>query len=194
MSYSRDGILREQHSCHHSDRAHSGEASEFLGEFDFWTLIGSGIPANSTMTPPPEVTTGMVATFKDGGWVQKQDHRGETVYLTDDQSSVLVSKIGDYPDGFTPLKPATVYDKWDGTKWETDRDAKKQGDIAEANRQKQALLYEADSFCRPWQTQLLLGIITDDDKASLTAWMKYYQSVQSVDTTKAPNISWPYKP
>lgn len=23
MSYSRDGILREQHSCHHSDRAHN---------------------------------------------------------------------------------------------------------------------------------------------------------------------------
>ncbi len=153
-TFGEDGNATETGFAH--CYSYSGETSEFLGEFNFWTLIGSGIPANTTMTPPPEVTTGMVATFKDGDWVQEEDHRGETVYSTDDQSSVLVSKIGDYPDGFTPIKPATVYDKWDGTKWETDGDAKKERDIAEANRQKQ--IVSADhgklSFC--WASLLMM--------------------------------------
>lgn len=174
--------------------SYSGETLEFISEFDFWTLIGSGIPANSTMIPPPNVTSGRVATFRDGNWILEEDHRGETVYSTSDHSVILVTNIGAYPAGTTPLKPTTVYDLWDGTKWVTDDEAKKQGDIAEANRQKQSLIYEADSICRPWQTQLLLGIITDADKASLTAWMKYYQQVQQADTNKAPEIDWPQKP
>jgi len=45
-----------------------------------------------------------------------------------------------------------------------------------------------------WQTQLLLGIITDGDKASLTKWMQYIQAVQAVDVSTAPDISWPVKP
>nr|WP_080728216.1 tail fiber assembly protein [Morganella morganii] len=45
-----------------------------------------------------------------------------------------------------------------------------------------------------WQTQLILGIITDEDKASLTEWMLYVQKVQAVDTSAAPDIIWPEKP
>lgn len=190
--FGQDGNATETGYSHcYSYDAHT---SEYLGEFDFWTLIGSGIPANSTMTAPPGTTAGKVAIFKDGDWTIEEDHRGETIYSVSDQSASTVTNIGGYPNEYTPLKPSTVYDKWDGSKWVTDKDEKKEGDIAEANRQKQTLLYEADSFCRPWQTQLLLGIISDTDKASLTTWMKYYQQVQAVDTSKAPKISWPEKP
>jgi len=44
-----------------------------------------------------------------------------------------------------------------------------------------------------WQTQLALGIITDADKTTLTAWMKYAQEVQAIDTT-ATSITWPEEP
>ena len=53
---------------------------------------------------------------------------------------------------------------------------------------------EANSITQAWQTQLLLGIITDADKAMLTAWMKYVQAVQAADVSGAPDISWPEKP
>lgn len=162
-------------------------------EFEFWTLIGSGIPASSTRLVPPEVKTGEVLIFKDGSWSVVPDHRGESVYSTNDLSVSTVTQPGDYPAGTTPLVPATRYDKWDGKKWVTDAEAQHAGSVAEADKQKQALLYEADSLCRPWQTQLLLGIITDADKASLTTWMKYYQQVQVVDTSKIP-ASFPTKP
>jgi len=66
--------------------------------------------------------------------------------------------------------------------------------VADAGQKKQSLLSEANTFTQPWQTQLLLGVISDADKASLIIWMKYYQQVQAVDTSKAPDITWPVKP
>nr|WP_239001162.1 tail fiber assembly protein [Pantoea stewartii] len=38
------------------------------------------------------------------------------------------------------------------------------------------------------------GIISYADKTSLTTWLKYYQHVQAVDISTAPNISWPTEP
>ena len=64
----------------------------------------------------------------------------------------------------------------------------------QAERQKATLLSEANSITQALQTQLLLGIITDKDKASLTEWMRYVQKVQAVDTSSAPVTSWPKSP
>lgn len=63
-----------------------------------------------------------------------------------------------------------------------------------AEKKKNDILSNANTYTQPWQTQLLLGIISDEDKASLTTWMKYYQKVQAVDTSTAPKIKWPVKP
>lgn len=63
--------------------------------------------------------------------------------------------------------------------------------IEQAAAKKQGLLSQANSFTQPWQTQLMLGIISDPDKELLTKWMKYYQEVQAIDVSKAPNIIWP---
>lgn len=66
--------------------------------------------------------------------------------------------------------------------------------ISQAEHQKQALTTEANQKTQLWQTQLMLGIITGEDKASLTEWMLYVQKVQAVDTSTAPDIIWPEKP
>ena len=66
--------------------------------------------------------------------------------------------------------------------------------VKNAKAIKSALLTEANTNTQPWQTQLFLGMITDEDKASLTTWMKYYHEVQEIDTSAAPNITWPEKP
>lgn len=63
-----------------------------------------------------------------------------------------------------------------------------------AEEKKQQLIDEANQKTQMWQTQLMLGIITDEDKASLTEWMLYVQKVQAVDTSTAPDIIWPEKP
>ncbi|MEM8158299.1 tail fiber assembly protein [Morganella morganii] len=66
--------------------------------------------------------------------------------------------------------------------------------IVEAEAKKQALIDEVNQKTQLWQTQLMLGIITEEDKASLKEWMLYAQKVQAVDTSTAPDIHWPVKP
>lgn len=64
----------------------------------------------------------------------------------------------------------------------------------QAEQQKQVLITEASQKTQVWQTQLTLGIITDEDREKLTEWMIYVQKVQAADVSTAPDIIWPVKP
>lgn len=64
----------------------------------------------------------------------------------------------------------------------------------QAEQQKQVLITEASQKTQVWQTQLMLGIITDEDREKLTEWMIYVQKVQATDVSAAPDIIWPVKP
>lgn len=66
--------------------------------------------------------------------------------------------------------------------------------ITEAEAQKQHLIAEASQKTQMWQTQLLLGIITEEDKASLKEWMLYVQQVQAVDSSLGAGVVWPIPP
>ncbi len=66
--------------------------------------------------------------------------------------------------------------------------------VAIAESQKQALIAEASEKTELWRTQLMLGIITDEDKASLKEWMLYVQKVQALDVSTDADIIWPVKP
>lgn len=66
--------------------------------------------------------------------------------------------------------------------------------IDQAETKKAGLISSAKQTISLWQSELLLGNISDDDKASLTAWIAYIKAVQVVDTSKAPDINWPVAP
>lgn len=66
--------------------------------------------------------------------------------------------------------------------------------VAEAEYQKTQILQTINETTQMWQTQLLIEMITDADKATLTHWMKYAQQVQAIDTSLAPDIIWPISP
>ncbi|CAX57652.1 Phage tail assembly chaperone gp38 [Erwinia billingiae Eb661] len=169
-------------------------SGEYTGTTDEYLLPGVGIPANACTSVPPSVATGQVVIFRNGSWVTEPDHRGERVYSVADGSEVMVTETGDYPSGTTTLKPSSGFDAWDGKKWVTDTDAKQAANVSEAERHKAELVSQANSFTQSWQTQLMLGIISDKDKSSLTEWMRYIQAVQEIETSLAPNIPWPVKP
>lgn len=169
-------------------------SGEFTGSNDEYLAQGVGLPANACTAIPPEAEGGHVAIYIDGSWQVVVDHRGETVYSTADGKMLLVSALGNYPAGTTTLAPSTDFDKWDGEKWVTDTEAQRAAGLQAAESEKIARISEANSVTQAWQTQLRLDIINDEDKASLTAWMKYVQSVQSVDATTSLDITWPVKP
>ncbi|MFR3778059.1 MAG: tail fiber assembly protein [Enterobacter sp.] len=175
---------------------YDGETREYLSSSVEYLPEGVGIPANSCMDAPGESKKGFAIcrTADFTTWEYVADHRGETVYSTETGESVIVSLPGDYPEGTTTLAPATPYDRWNGSEWVTDTEAQHAADVEAAEQQKAALLLEAQATISLWQTELQLGIISDEDKASLIAWMNYIKAVQAVDTSKAPDITWPDKP
>lgn len=175
---------------------YNGETREYLASSVELLAVGVGIPANSCIDAPLDEKVGFAicraASFD--GWEYVADHRGETVYDTETGQPVEITGLGDYPDNVTTIEPLTPYDRWNGSEWVTDEDAQKSGQTLKAEQQKSSLLAEAKSTISLWQTELQLGIISDDDKASLIAWMKYIQALNVVDTSTAPDIEWPVKP
>jgi len=167
---------------------------EFTGSSDEYLAQGVGLPANACIIAPPATEVGKVALYYDGSWQTVADHRGETVYSVTNGAAVLINLPGDYPVHTTALKPSTAWDKWDGEKWVTDTDARRDAEVSKVATEKSALISEANGITQAWQTQLLLGIITDSDKALLTAWMRYIQNLQSINISEPKSVSWPVKP
>ncbi|WP_241175047.1 tail fiber assembly protein [Kosakonia sp. CCTCC M2018092] len=56
------------------------------------------------------------------------------------------------------------------------------------------MLADADQITSDWKTELALGILEDDDRETLTKWMKYIRAVKAVDVSTAPDIEWPAQP
>ena len=175
---------------------YDGETREYLSSSVEYLPVGVGVPANSCTDAPgePKDGTAICRTEDSTAWEYVADHRGETVYSTETGESVFIYLPGEYPEGTTTLAPATPYDTWNGSEWVTDTEAQHAADVETAEQQKAALLLEAQATISLWQTELQLGIISDEDKASLIAWMNYIKAVQAVDTSKAPDITWPDKP
>lgn len=175
---------------------YDGKTREFLSTSTEFLVVGVGIPANSCTDAPVDEKAGFAIcrTASFDGWECVTDHRGETVYDTQTGQPVEITELGDYPASVTTIQPLTPYDRWNGSAWVTNEDAQKRGQVLEAQQKKVVLLAEAQSTISLWQTELQLGIISDDDKASLIAWMKYIQALNAVDTSTAPDIEWPVKP
>lgn len=175
---------------------YDGETREYLSSSVEYLAVGVGLPANSCTDAPGESKKdfAICRTADRSAWEYVADHRDEVVYSTETGEAVAITAPGDYPDGATTLAPATPYDTWNGSEWVTDAGAQHTADVESAEQQKAALLVEAQTTISLWQTELQLGIISDDDKASLIAWMNYIKAVQAVDTSAAPDINWPEKP
>lgn len=66
--------------------------------------------------------------------------------------------------------------------------------VQEAENRKAQLQAEAMESTREWQTDLLLGTISDEDKARLIAWRSYIKKLNEVDTSSVPDVNWPTPP
>ncbi|EBV0828031.1 TPA: tail fiber assembly protein [Salmonella enterica] len=71
---------------------------------------------------------------------------------------------------------------------------------AKAETTREKLLDAANSAIADWRTELALGEISDDDKASLTKWMAYIRELKSLaltgisDEATFNKIQWPVLP
>ena len=88
-------------------------AGVFTGKAEAQIVIGSGIPANSTLIEPPEATEGHAAIFHDGAWEIIEDHRNDTVWNKADGSPGHVTELGPMPSTLTTTKPTGLFVAWD---------------------------------------------------------------------------------
>lgn len=69
-----------------------------------------------------------------------------------------------------------------------------------AEQQRQRLLAEANTSIADWRTELQLGTISDEDRASLIKWMAYIKALKAPDLSGVKDedgyksILWPEKP
>ena len=66
--------------------------------------------------------------------------------------------------------------------------------VSNAEAKKTFLMNDAGNKIAPLQDAVDLEIATDDEKAQLAQWKKYRVLLNRVDTSTAPNISWPDSP
>lgn len=175
---------------------YDSKTREYLSSAVEFLAIGVGIPDHSCTDAPVEKKEGFAVcrTASLDGWEYITDHRGETVYDKQTGQPVELTALGDYPDSITAIAPLTPYDRWNGGKWVTDEGARNSAEVLAAEKKKNALLAEAKNTISLWQTALQLGIISDEDKTSLIAWMNYIKGVQAVNTDNVQDIKWPVHP
>ncbi|WFX59467.1 tail fiber assembly protein [Enterobacter roggenkampii] len=127
------------------------------------------------------IPAGMVEDYRNAGW-----DIDELIPVDD---AVFAEYSATPPDGKIRGISATGLPEWtDAPQLTTDEQ------IALAERKRQTLLAQANEITADWRTELSLGIIDDDDKTQLTAWMKYIKAVKAVDISTAPDVNWPFRP
>lgn len=173
----------------------SAQTGEFTGSSDEYLLIGVGLPAHSTGIEPGAVDAGYVSVFTGTEWEQKEDHRGQTVWSTTNRAASVIDYIGAIKDGFTRIAPVSEYDTWDGSAWVTDTAAQHAADVAAAALHAQQLVDAAMQSISVIQLKLQSGrTLTDAETTKLNAVLDYIDAVNAVDTSTAPDITWPEKP
>ena len=65
---------------------------------------------------------------------------------------------------------------------------------AKARQHRDSLLGIAEDTISIWQTKLLLGRISDEDKARLNRWLDFIDAVQAADLSDPTDVRWPPVP
>ncbi|MFK8256876.1 tail fiber assembly protein [Erwinia sp. AnSW2-5] len=166
---------------------------EYIGQRDEYISATTGLPAGAYLDKPPKAKKGMAIVRKGGEWAFEEDHRGEVIFSTKDQSSKIVETIGSAPDGYTLIKPSSIYESWSGSEWVLDEAAKEEGEKNDAENNKSKLIEEANNYInnKQWPSKLALNRISDEDKKLFIEWLDYIDNLNDIDISSP---SWPEKP
>ncbi|MBK6259103.1 tail fiber assembly protein [Citrobacter youngae] len=172
---------------------YDGETREYLSSAVELLAVGVGIPAYSCTDAPVEKKEGFAVcrTASLDGWEYITDHRGETVYDKQTGQPVELMAFGNYPDSVTTIAPSTLYDKWNGSTWVTDTDAKNDAARNDFEQKKRALRAIADAEMDWLQDAVDAGIATEEETTALTEWKKYRVMLMRVGPEKP---DWPIPP
>ncbi|WP_149013607.1 tail fiber assembly protein, partial [Escherichia coli] len=152
---------------------------------------------------------GVIWLYSEDGknWYEEvKNFQPDTIKIVYDENNIIVAITRDAstlnPEGFsvvevpdiTANRRADISGKWmfkDGVvvkRTYTEEEQRQQ-----AENEKQSLLQLVRDKTQLWDSQLRLGIISDENKQKLTEWMLYAQKVESTDTSSLP-VTFPEQP
>lgn len=167
---------------------------EFLQATYQYLPVGVGLPANAYLDAPKSVKDNQAIIHNGQKWTYPKDFRGQKVYSIITGAEITVNQIGDIPDDYTLLKPASEFDSWDGEQWVLDTEKQHQHDINVATSQKKQLLSEANAQIEYLQDAADAEIATDAEATLLAALKKYRVLLNRINVNQAPDIEWPIAP
>ncbi|EGO6098377.1 tail fiber assembly protein [Escherichia coli] len=161
--------------------------------------------------PPVAWATYLIS--EDGqDWYECQTQFAEDTYKVAYDSDGIVRSISTDVSALCPvsLSVAEVESLPDGAdidgNWVFDRESVVARTLtaaewqARAESQRSALISDAKERISLWQSELLLDIITNDDKESLTEWLAYIKALQALDLSGVTDEAsynatvWPDEP
>ena len=166
--------------------------NEFIGESDAYIPPHTGLPANSTDIAPPDIPAGFAAVFNadEMKWHLMEDHRGKTVFSTETGVAVTVSELGSLPENVTSVSPDGEYQRWNGSQWVTDEEARRNALINQAAEKKAGLLKQMGEQIAVLQDAVDFGEATPEEQEQLTALRKLRIKLNRIQPENAPDIDW----
>ena len=156
--------------------------------------IGVGLPADAYLEAPKSVTDNQAIIHNGQQWIYPKDLRGTKIYSIETGAETTLQEVGEIPDGFTELKPASEFDSWDGKKWQFDKNKKHKYEVNQALTKKNQFFAEAASQLSYLQDAVDSQIASEQEAQLLVEWKKYRVLVNRIDIELAPNIEWPNQP
>ena len=167
---------------------------EFLQATYQYLPIGVGLPANAYLEAPQSVKDNQAIIHDGQQWTYPKDLRGTKIYSIETGAETILQEVGEIPDGFTELKPASEFDSWDGKKWQFDKNKQHQYEVNQALTKKNQFLAEAASQLSYLQDAIDSQIASEQEAQLLVEWKKYRVLINRIDIELAPNIEWPNQP
>lgn len=115
---------------------------------------------------------------------------GETVYSTETGNAVPISELGELPENVTFIAPDGEYQRWDGSQWVTDEEAKRDALINQAAEKKTSLLKQTGEQIAILQDAVDFGEATPEEQEQLTALRKLRIKLNRIQPENAPDIDW----
>ena len=179
----------EVYCCHPLTREYTGKSMDEVP-------LGFSLKADAYPDKPELPAPGFAIVRSEDGkrWLHVEDYRGKTAYDKTTKEKVLINTVGALPDNLTLLEPQTLFDKWNGTKWVTDKAEQHAHDVTVAENQKTILLAGAEQEIAMLERKIRLNMATDTDREKLTEWETYSVQVTDTDTSAGAGTEWPTPP
>lgn len=164
---------------------------ESRGSFQWFMQAGTGLPAHSTMTPPPAAHNGYAPIYSGGAWELVEDYRKCYMFSVTTGEMLPVRKLGPIPDGFTLSAPSSIYDEFINGQWVKNNDKEKQHQAQLNQAIRKQKLQEANMIIDGTQDFIDSGEAPPAIVAMHKAWRNYRARLFLVSL---PNPTWPVEP